>query len=125
MKRVSAITATLLLIAVMPAIVVVTRHGWSEAQRFHPEQFKAAATRGDLDEAEDEAYAAVDQHALRGLSRERVRMLLGKRDRIAGRSHTYVWDLGMINDAMGPGDQGAFRVRFDSTWEHVVSVAVE
>lgn len=125
MKRASAITATLLLIAVMPVIVVVARHGWSEAQRFHPERFKAAAIRGDFDEVEDEAYAAVDQHALRGLSRKRVRMLLGKPDRIAGRSHTYIWDLGMINDFMGPGDQGAFRVRFDSTWEHVVSVVVE
>ena len=117
--------ATLLLIGVLVTIVLVAHDDWTEARRFHPERFRAATTEGDLDKAQDEAYAAVDQHALRGLSRERVRMLLGRPDRIAGRSHTYIWDLGMINDVLGPGDEGAFRVRFDATWEHVISVAVE
>ena len=49
-----------------------------------------------------EAYAAQEQRAL-----------------------VYVWQLGMINDSMGPGDQGRFTVEFDSSWSRVVDARVE
>lgn len=119
MKRAAAIFATLLLFAVGAAIVQLTRDGWADARRFDPAQFRAAADRGDVEKLEDEAYAAARQRTLLGLSRERVRASLGLPNRVGHRSRTYIWDLGMINDAIGPGDQGAFRVRFDRTW-HVV-----
>lgn len=123
MKRTAAIIATLMLFVVGAAIVHLVREGWEDAWRFDPVQFKAAAERGDLEALEAEAYAAARQQPIVGLSRDRVKTLLGSPDRVGGRSRSYIWDLGMIHDTLGPGDQGAFRVRFDHTW-HVVGVEV-
>jgi hypothetical protein len=122
-KRTAAVIATFVLLAVGVAIVQSVRDGWADARRFDPAQFRAAAGRDDLEVLESAAYAAVREQALLGLPRGQVRMSLGEPDRVGRRSRTYIWDLGMINDTLGPGDEGAFRVRFDRTW-HVIGVEV-
>ena len=116
LKRTLVVVAALLLLAVAPVLVLLARDGVADWSRFDAQQFRSAAGRGDLDELERHAHAAVDQRALEGLTRERVRRLLGTPNRVAHRSRAYVWDLGMINDFSGPGDQGALRVRFDRAW---------
>lgn len=46
-------------------------------------------------------------------------------DRIARRRNLWIWDLGMIHDALGPGDGGALYVTFDPSWRRVLSAAVD
>lgn len=92
---------------------------------FDAERFKSASARGDLETLESEAHSAAEQHALRGLSPEQVRALLGGGSHIEESSRTWVWELGMINDYIGPGDDGAFRVQFDPSWKRVINARVE
>jgi hypothetical protein len=123
--RLLALVATLGLIGVGVVIVTVVRDLRGEAAKFDAQRFKDAAERDDVDAMEDEAYDAHEQRALVGLSRAQVRQRLGKPQRIGGRRHVYVWDLGLINDFMGPGDQGRFTVQFDTSWRRVIDARVE
>jgi hypothetical protein len=78
---------------------------------FSPAAFKHAAAEDDLDTLEGEADLAVESRELVGLRRARVRADLGPPDRVTPSGRTWVWQLGLINDG-GPGDDGAFYVRF-------------
>ena len=124
-RRLVAAAATVALFGAAVAVVAVVRHGLAEARAFHPERFKAAARRDDTDMLEDEAYAAVERRALLGLSEARVRALLGAPGQVQRRRHRYAWDIGMIHDTLGPGDQGTFYVVFDPAWKRVVATLVE
>ena len=80
---------------------------------FDAASFRSAAASGDDEQLERQAYRAVEQDVLLGLSRTEARRVLGKPDRISGTGHVWTWDVGMINDAMGPGDGGRLYVIFD------------
>jgi hypothetical protein len=43
---------------------------------------------------------------------------------VSRRPNTYLWDVGMINDFMGPGDAGYLALEFDDRWRRVVAVEV-
>ncbi len=44
--------------------------------------------------------------------------------RIGRRRHVFVWQLGMIDDFIGPGDDGSLFVEFDRDWRRVRSAQV-
>jgi hypothetical protein len=121
--RIAAAATLALVVAVLTGTAGV--RAYSNAAEFHPQRFKAAAARGDLETMEDEAYAAADRQALVGLSEGRVRELLGNPSRVTRGRHEYEWDLGMVNDTMGPGDDGWFVVQFDSSWGRVIAARVQ
>ena len=87
--------------------------------------FRDAAARGDADELTRQAYAAERQQALVGLSRDRVHTLLGRRpDKVLRNVRLEDWEVGLVNDTMGPGDQGYLTVEYDRSWRRVVRVEV-
>ena len=87
--------------------------------------FRDAAVRGDFDELTRQAYAAEREQALLGFPRARVHALLGRKpDEVWRETHTDAWDVGLVNDAMGPGDQGFLAVEYDRFWGRVVRVEV-
>jgi hypothetical protein len=91
---------------------------------FDASSFRAANAGGDLDTMETEARKAVDDQALMGMSAAELRRELGEPSRIGRRRQLYIWDLGMINDFIGPGDDGALYAEFDPSWRRVVSARV-
>jgi hypothetical protein len=95
------------------------------AAGFDARRFPAANASGDLATMEDEAHRAVHDRALVGWSTARVRRELGPPSHIGERRHRFVWHLGMIDDVLGPGDEGAFFVQFDPSWRRVVSARVD
>jgi outer membrane PBP1 activator LpoA protein len=93
--------------------------------RFDAAVFRDAAARDDEDQLTRQAYAAERQQALVGLSRARVHALLGRKpDEVWREVHSEAWDVGLVNDAMGPGDQGYLAVEYDRSWRRVVRVEV-
>jgi hypothetical protein len=91
---------------------------------FSADRFRAAAAQGDDDRLEVEARRAVDDRALIGFTADEVRRALGDPHEIARRGRVWVWQVGWINDFLGPGDGGAFVVRFDASRSRVTSAAV-
>ena len=71
-----------------------------------------------------QARNAVEADALIDLSAAQVKRTLGPPSRISRRRHLYIWDLGMINEYIGPGDEGALYVQFDRSWRHARSAQV-
>ena len=97
----------------------------TERATFTAATFRDAATRGDDDELNRQAYAAAREQALVGLPRSRVHALLGsKPDEVWREVHTDAWTVGEVNSTMGPGDQGYLAVRYDRMWRRVVRVEV-
>jgi hypothetical protein len=93
--------------------------------KFDAAVFRDAAAREDEDQLNRQAYAAERQQALVGLSRDRVHALLGRKpDEVWRETHSDAWDVGLVNDAMGPGDQGYLAVEYDPMWRRVIRVEV-
>jgi hypothetical protein len=118
-----AATVSLLLLASGVGLIVV----WSSAPEtaFSATKFRAAAAAGNDEELERQAHRAVEQDALIGLTAAEVRAALGKPSRIRRRRHQWSWELGMINDFIGPGDAGALYVRFDPSLSRVIAAKVD
>jgi hypothetical protein len=95
------------------------------AHGFDASRFRAANASGDFETMESQARKAVNDRALIGLSPRQVRRELGEPSRTGRRRQLYVWHLGMINDFLGPGDDGALYVEFDRSWRRVVSAQVD
>jgi hypothetical protein len=99
--------------------------GCTDNTKFGTAAFRDAATRGDDDELNRQAYAAEREQALVGLPRARVYALLGRKpDEVWREVHTDAWAVGEVDDSMGPGDQGYLAVRYDRAWRRVVRVEV-
>ena len=114
-----AATVSLLLLTVGVTSVVV----WSSIPEpgFSATEFRSASAAGDYEEMERQAYRAVEQDALVGLMAAEARAALGEPSRIGRRQ--WIWHVGMINDFMGPGDDGALYVKFDGS--RVVAAKVD
>ncbi|MDA0184532.1 hypothetical protein OJ997_29790 [Solirubrobacter phytolaccae] len=97
----------------------------TEPAVLNPERFQYAVARQDLETMEDEAHSARLTGVLDDLSPDQVRALTGQPERAEESSRTWLWHLGMVNDYIGPGDAGDFRVQFDPSWQHVIRVSVE
>jgi hypothetical protein len=123
-KRGLAIVATLVLLGVGAAIVLMVRHSWTEARAFHPAQFRAAAANDDSDALEDEARAAIRHRALHGRSRAEVRALVGKPDRVDRELHLYQLDVELNTWFFGLPEGGCVCVEFDPKWQRVIRVSV-
>jgi hypothetical protein len=79
-----------------------------DAREFDAAEFRAAVARGDDGTLERQSANAVRTRALIGMPVAELNATLGDPDRVErGR---YVWHLGMINDTLGPGDEGSFVV---------------
>ena len=108
--RLVAATAVLMLLAVAGVVVLAVRVG--DAREFDAAAFRAAAVSGDVETLERQSGNAVRARVLIGMPAARVKATLGAPHRVEqGR---YVWDLGMIDDTLGPGDAGTFVVGFDA-----------
>jgi membrane-associated protease RseP (regulator of RpoE activity) len=97
---------------------------WTTERGFSAREFRAAAAAGDLETMVAQARNAVEADALIDLSAAQVKRTLGPPSRISRRRHLYIWDLGMINDYIGPGDEGALYVQFDRSWRHARTAQV-
>jgi hypothetical protein len=122
-RRGVATAGVLLLLGLAVVATFLVRTGAAERD-FSASRFRDAAVKQDLDALETEARRAVRARALIGLSTAQVRQELGAPPRVGRRRHLYIWDLGMINDFVGPGDGGALYVEFDRSWRHVQSAKV-
>ena len=100
-----------------PAAVVAS---WD----FDAAAFREARAAQDDDTLERQAHLAVDDEALIGKSRDDLRALLGAPDRVGKRRRLWIYDVGFINDLLGPGDGGYLYVRFDDGWRRVVDARV-
>ncbi len=120
-RRLLAATAVLLVLGVgallAPSAVVAS---WD----FDAAAFREARAEQDDDTLERQAHLAVEDRALIGRSRGELRGRLGAPDRIGRRRHLWVYDVGFINDFIGPGDAGYLYVRFDASWRRVVDARV-
>jgi hypothetical protein len=85
----------------------------SRERAFEASEFREAARNGDFETLEAQAYRAVESKALIGWSKARVRREMGPPGRTGPRRRLWIWDVGMINDFLGPGDGGALYVQFD------------
>jgi hypothetical protein len=119
--RRAAVAALLLL--VVGTIAMATIRSLPQLP-FSAAAFRSAPDPFESEQRERQAHRAVEQNALIGLSTAELRSALGEPDRIARRSNVWIWDLGMINDFIGPGDGGALYVTFDASWSRVVSAKV-
>ncbi|MDA0166138.1 hypothetical protein OM076_38090 [Solirubrobacter ginsenosidimutans] len=97
-RRATAIVATLGLLAVaaLCAHLVATSDVFAETE-FSGAAFRAATATRDGGAMRDQAHAAVDSHALIGLSPASLRRTLGPPSRIGQRKRHYVWDLGEVS----------------------------
>ena len=122
LRRAAAVSLLLLLATGVATIVV-----WSSVPEpaFSAEDFRSAAAAGDYEGMERQAYRAVEQEALIGLTTAEVRATLGEPSRTGRRSGQWIWELGMINDFMGPGDGGALYLKFDRSRSRVIAAKVD
>ncbi|MBJ7331246.1 MAG: hypothetical protein JHC95_15240 [Solirubrobacteraceae bacterium] len=84
---------------------------------FDSAAFRRAVIAEDHDEVETQARRAVQEDVLVGRTKDEIRALLGS-------PHTAVrtewrWDVGVVNDVMGPGDQAWLILTFDPRTERV------
>lgn len=113
----AALRIGLIALAVAFAGCVSSKADWD------PAAYRAAAERGDWDEVDRQARAAVREQALVGLSRERVHALLGKPDTVWRDRRTDEWSGGWRNDTFGLGDQNGLHVEYDRGWRRVVRIS--
>lgn len=113
---IAAVALTLVVFAPIAVWMV-----WPEPD-FDPVAFRQAVVAQDLDEVETQAYRAVHQDALEGRTKDEIRWHLGSPDS-ADRSG-WRWNLGIVNDELGPGDQGWLTLTFDPRTERVSRASV-
>jgi hypothetical protein len=85
---------------------------WADGPEFSPTEWREARAR-DSEHLDDLATDAVESDALIAKSRPELRRMLGRPDRVRGPDRVWEWDIGWINDGIGPGDAGTLRIRFD------------
>lgn len=76
-------------------------------------RWQADVRRGGTDETLSMAAALVRCDTLDGATRAEVRELLGRPDRFASTRSRWGWNVGTVNDALGPGDGEVMSVAFD------------
>jgi hypothetical protein len=125
MLRRGAASAALLLVSGLALVGAYYGLAIHSEDDFSAERFRAALRAEDYEAMETEARRAVRSGDLIGMSPARLERELGPPTRVGRRRHLYVWYLGMINDFIGPGDDGSLYVQFDAGWRRVRSAKVD
>lgn len=100
-------------VIVTVAAMIVISVLLSADEAFSASDWRRARQSRDFDAMEIQARRAVSDGDLLDLTGPELRQLLGDPDRVARRAGTWSWEMGFVNDYVGPGDQGALRVTFE------------
>lgn len=92
---------------------------------WNPGAYREAVARADDDEMGRQLRAAVRDRALVGLTRRRVRALLGKPLRVRRADHVDEFDAGWVNDTFALGDQNILEVKYDPETRRVVRAELQ
>jgi hypothetical protein len=117
-----SVAASLVLLAAGVAAIVI----WSSYEPdFSAAEFRSARVPGKAEELQVQAYRAVQQDALVGLTPTQLRQALGEPTRIERRPQRWVWRLGPTDSFFGSGGTLTLYVTFDPKGSRVTSAKVE
>lgn len=113
----------LLVATVVAGALTYAIHDWLNGPEFTPAGWQEARAK-DSKNLDLLATDAVESGALIGQSRSQLQRTLGPPDAATRRDRVWIWNIGNVNDGIGPGDEAFLRVRFDGRTGRSVKTAI-